>query len=110
MKAIRSDHLYHTLRHPTVIGHMGNILEFQENTLEGIQSLIQIKADGVHMHVQLTEDDQLILFQDQTLYVYIKDIILMKICSFIFISNAKSLGFQFSQKKNYQATCFNFKK
>ena len=48
---------------------MGNILEFQENTLEGIQSLIQIEAGGVHMHVQLTEDDQLILFQDHTLYV-----------------------------------------
>ena len=69
LRTIRSDHLYHTLHHPTVIGHMGNIVEYQENSLEGIKSLIRIEAGGVHMHVQLTKDDKLILFQDANLHV-----------------------------------------
>eukprot|EP00111_Clytia_hemisphaerica_P011589 TCONS_00034069-protein len=68
LRSIRSDHVYFQLKHPCVIGHMGNVQEFQENTLEGIRSLIEIKADGVHLHVQLTEDDQLVLFQDRNLY------------------------------------------
>ena len=69
MKEIPPDHLYHKLRHPIVIGHMGNILKAQENSLEGISSLIEIKAGGVHLHVRLTRDDKLILFQDNNLYV-----------------------------------------
>ena len=52
-----------------VIGHMGNIFQYQENTLEGMKNLVAIKADGMHMNVQLTKDDQLILFGDDNLYV-----------------------------------------
>lgn len=52
-----------------VIGHMGNIFQYQENTLEGMKNLVAIKADGMHMKVQLTKDSQLILFGDDNLYV-----------------------------------------
>jgi Glycerophosphoryl diester phosphodiesterase len=61
---------------------MGNIGAFQENTLDGIRSLIEIKADGVHMHVQLTEDDQLVLFQDSNLYVSIVSVVFVFVISF----------------------------
>lgn len=48
---------------------MGNIFQYQENTLEGMKNLVAIKADGMHMKVQLTKDSQLILFGDDNLYV-----------------------------------------
>ena len=48
---------------------MGNILQHQENSLEGMKNLITIKADGMHMKVQLTKDNLLILFGDDNLYV-----------------------------------------
>lgn len=67
LRAIPSDHIYHKLKHPSVIGHMGNIYQYQENTIEGIRNLIKIKADGVHMHVSMTSDNQLILFKDKNL-------------------------------------------
>lgn len=54
---------------------MGNILQYQENTLEGMQNLINIKADGMHMKIQITKDEQLILFGDDNLYVSIYIII-----------------------------------
>ena len=69
LKQIPSDHLYFKLKKPLIIGHMGDISQFQENTLEGVQRLISIKADGVHMQVQLTKDRKLILFGEDNLYV-----------------------------------------
>lgn len=69
LKEIPSDHIYYKLQHPIVIGHMGNIGLFQENSLEGIRSLVDIKAGGVHVHVRLTKDHKLIVFQDDNLHV-----------------------------------------
>lgn len=68
LKEIPLDHLYSKLKKPLVIGHMGNIINFQENSLEGIKSLIDIKADGVHMQVQLTKDEKLVVFGEENLY------------------------------------------
>ena len=73
LKIIPSNHIYYQLIKKTknglVIGHMGNIFQYQENTLEGMKNLVAIKADGMHMKVQLTKDSQLILFGDDNLYV-----------------------------------------
>ena len=66
---IPKDHLYFKLQHPIVIGHMGNIMKYQENTLEGMKSLIQMNAGGMHMQVRMTRDNMLILFKDDKLYV-----------------------------------------
>jgi len=71
LKQLPSNHVFVRIRKsntPLVIGHMGNILQYQENTLEGMQNLINIKADGMHMKIQITKDEELILFGDDNLY------------------------------------------
>ncbi|XP_065669838.1 uncharacterized protein LOC100208300 isoform X2 [Hydra vulgaris] len=72
-KSIPPNHLYNKLKKPLVIGYLGNIIRFQENSLEGMINLIQINADGMHMQVQLTKDNQLILFGDDNFYRLTKE-------------------------------------
>jgi len=70
LKAIPADHIYFKLlkpKKPIVIGHKGNIKKHQENTLEGMKSLLTIKAGGMHMQVRLTKDNKLILCGDDRL-------------------------------------------
>ena len=69
LNEIPSEHVYHKLHHPIVVGHMGDIELFQENTLDGIKSLVEIKAGGVYIHARLTNDKKLIAFQDDNLLV-----------------------------------------
>ena len=49
LKVIPPDHIYHKLlgddKKPIVVGDMGNIRKHQENTLEGMKSLIAIKGE-----------------------------------------------------------------
>lgn len=52
---------------PAVIGYKGNMFSHQENTLEGIKAAADGKFQGVHMQVQATSDDKLIVFGDENL-------------------------------------------
>ena len=52
-----------------VIGYAGHVQYFQENTLDGMLDLVKIKADGMHMQVQLTRDSQVILYAYDNLEV-----------------------------------------
>eukprot|EP00112_Aurelia_sp_Birch-Aquarium-sp1_P006015 Seg1672.12 transcript_id=Seg1672.12/GoldUCD/mRNA.D3Y31 product="GDP-mannose 4 6 dehydratase" protein_id=Seg1672.12/GoldUCD/D3Y31 len=64
---IPSDHVYNRIKKPALIGYKGNIRNYQENTLEGMNDVIHRKFQGIHMQVQITSDEQLILFGDKNL-------------------------------------------
>ena len=57
-------HLFSKKQKPVVIGHRGNPIAFQENTLEGFTSLLEIGADGLELDIYLTKDEQLAVFHD----------------------------------------------
>ena len=59
---IPTDHLFHKKQLPLILGHRGQGREFQENTIEGIKSLIDTGADGFEADVVLTDYGQLVLF------------------------------------------------
>ena len=62
---------------PAVIGYKGNMFSHQENTLEGIKAAADGKFQGVHMQVQATSDDKLIVFGDENLKVPLYFIIIL---------------------------------
>ena len=61
----------HNLNHNVImiLGHagMGDLYKYPNNTLETIEPVIGIGADGTEMDVQMTKDSVLILFHDETL-------------------------------------------
>jgi glycerophosphoryl diester phosphodiesterase len=61
----------HNLNHNVImiLGHagMGDLYKYPNNTLEAIEPVIGIGADGTEMDVQMTKDSVLILFHDETL-------------------------------------------
>lgn len=66
--SIPSDHLYAKKQKPLVIGHHGNPSKYQENTVDGFRSLVDLKADGMEFDAFLTKDDQLVVIHyDNTL-------------------------------------------
>jgi glycerophosphoryl diester phosphodiesterase len=52
-----------------VLGHagMGDLYKYPNNTLEAIEPVVGIGADGTELDVQMTKDSVLILFHDETL-------------------------------------------
>lgn len=58
------DNLFFSKRTPLVIGHRGNPMEYQENTLAGYKSLLDLNVDGFETDVFLTKDKKLVLFHD----------------------------------------------
>lgn len=52
---------------PDLIAHRGNAAEFPENTLESLQSAVELGLKHVEFDVQLTHDKVPILFHDSTL-------------------------------------------
>ena len=66
-----ADHLFTKKPKPVVIGHRGNPMRFQENTLEGFQSLPAIGADGFELDIYLTKDEKLVVYHDDTTEVSI---------------------------------------
>ena len=52
-----------------ILGHagMGDLYKYPNNTLESIEPVIGIGADGTELDVQITKDSVLILFHDETL-------------------------------------------
>ena len=69
-KQIPLSHVYYTVSKPAVIGYKGSMFSHQENTLEGIKAAADGKFQGVHMQVQATSDDKLIVFGDENLKVH----------------------------------------
>jgi len=61
----------HNLNHDVImiLGHggMGDLYKYPNNTLEAIQPVIGIGADGSELDVRITKDSVLILFHDETL-------------------------------------------
>ncbi len=59
------------LNHNTImiLGHggMGDLYKYPNNTVEAIEPVIGIGADGTEVDVQITKDSVLILFHDETL-------------------------------------------
>ena len=51
-------------KNPLFIGHRGSPWKFTENTLESFLYAIESGADGVEMDVQITHDNQIIVFHD----------------------------------------------
>ena len=66
---IPANHLSQNKTKPWVFGHKGNPKEYQENTIEGFQSLVALKADGLAADTFLTNDGQLVLFRDENALV-----------------------------------------
>ena len=69
IRGIPSSHVYHAVSKPSIIGYKGDIFSHQENTLEGIKAMVNGRFQGVHMQVQATSDDKLIVFGDKNLKV-----------------------------------------
>lgn len=61
VNSIPENHLYHKKTKPLVIGHHGNPSKFQENTIDGFTSLVELKADGMEFDTFLTKDKQLVV-------------------------------------------------
>ena len=57
-------HIYHRLCKPIILGHRGNPLLHQENTMEGFKSAYRQGASGFELDVFLTKDKKLVLFHD----------------------------------------------
>eukprot|EP00794_Sanderia_malayensis_P006923 gene6923-7701_t len=53
------------IKKPLLVGYKGNIVKHQENSLEGIKELVKRKIH-IHMEVRITNDEQIILFGDET--------------------------------------------
>ena len=62
LPSIPKDHLFYSKKQPLILGHRGQGKKFQENTIEGIKSLIGTGADGFEADVVLTNYGQLVLF------------------------------------------------
>jgi len=62
LPSIPKDHLFYCKKQPLILGHRGQGKKFQENTIEGIKSLIGTGADGFEADVVLTNYGQLVLF------------------------------------------------
>lgn len=68
VNSIPKSHLYHKKSKPLVIGHHGNPSKYQENTVDGFKSLIELKADGMELDTFLTQDNKLVVIHyDNTL-------------------------------------------
>ena len=75
VRSMPKDHLFSRQQKPVVIGHRGNPTVFQENTLEGFTSLLEIGADGFELDIYLTKDEQLAVYHDDTTVVCINLVI-----------------------------------
>ncbi|EDV25134.1 uncharacterized protein TRIADDRAFT_56748 [Trichoplax adhaerens] len=65
---IPEDHLFHSKKKPLIIGHRGNPMVYQENTMDGFESLLKKKyVDGFELDVFLTKDNKLAVFHDADL-------------------------------------------
>lgn len=63
-RSIPTGHLMATKTKPLVLGHRGNPLKYQENTLDGFKSLLKTNADGFELDIYLTKDKKLVVFHD----------------------------------------------
>lgn len=62
-------HIYHRLCKPLIIGHRGNPIYYQENTLEGFRSVHKFGGNAIELDVYLTKDEKLVLFHDKNALV-----------------------------------------
>ena len=59
---IPADHLFFKKNQPLILGHRGQPKKYQENTLDGIKSLIDTGADGFTVDAHLTKNGDLVAF------------------------------------------------
>ena len=67
---IPSGHLFHKKQKPLILGHRGQPRKFQENSIEGVTSLVGLGADGYEIDIYLTDAGQLVLFHDDNAKVF----------------------------------------
>lgn len=53
------------------MGHRGNPQEAQENSLDGVKSVLKHGGDGFEVDVFMTKDKELVCFHDQNTSVYL---------------------------------------
>jgi glycerophosphoryl diester phosphodiesterase len=64
ISTMSKDNIFFTKTPPLVIGHRGNPMLYQENTLIGYKSLLDLNVDGFETDIFLTTDKRLVLFHD----------------------------------------------
>lgn len=65
--SVRVGQPYTAIVGPVIIAHRGGSLEAPENTLEALRHGVEVGADWVEYDVRLTEDDEVVVFHDETL-------------------------------------------
>ena len=68
---VPSSHIASKKAAPFIVAHRGDILKYQENSLQAITSVIGKGIDGVEFDVFLTKDKELVVFHDENTYVSI---------------------------------------
>ena len=70
ISTMTKDNIFFKKTLPLVIGHRGNPIFYQENTLVGFKSLLELNVDGFETDIFLTKDRKLVLFHDVNTTVY----------------------------------------
>ena len=61
---LTKDNIFFTKKTPLVVGHRGNPMVHQENSLAGFKSLLDLNVDAFETDVYLTKDKKLVVFHD----------------------------------------------
>ena len=61
---LTKDNIFFTKKTPLVVGHRGNPMVYQENSLAGFKSLLDLNVDAFETDVYLTKDKKLVVFHD----------------------------------------------
>lgn len=77
ISTMTKDNIFFNKTTPLVIGHRGNPMFYQENTLAGYKSLLDLNVDGLETDIFLTKDKKLVLFHDVNTKVCRKTIIMI---------------------------------
>lgn len=64
ISTMTKDNIFFKKTTPLVIGHRGNPMLYQENTLDSFKSLLELNVDGFETDIFLTKDKKLVLFHD----------------------------------------------
>ncbi|KAK3731229.1 hypothetical protein QZH41_015653, partial [Actinostola sp. cb2023] len=104
-RSIPQDHLMNEKTKPLVIGHRGNPIKYQENTLDGFTSLLETNADGFELDIYLTKDEKLAIFHDDNTKI------LTGVDKIMWESTAEELTkIELPMSINFDGNVFNFTK
>ena len=61
---LTKDNIFFTKKTPLVVGHRGNPMVYQENSIAGFKSLLDLNVDAFETDIFLTKDKKLVLFHN----------------------------------------------